>query len=146
MGKYKHGLTYSPEWYIWRSMRNRCNNVRNPYYHNYGGRGIKVCYEWNQSFTNFYTDMGPRPSDKHTIERKDNNEGYNKNNCRWATKEEQRRNTRRNKIIAYNGEKLCVNDWARKIGIKAVTLQKRLYSGWPIEKALTTQSRRWNRK
>jgi len=63
----KHGMVKAPEYNAWRSMYQRCNNPNSPEYHNYGGRGIKVCSRWRESFDNFYADMGPRPSPQHSM-------------------------------------------------------------------------------
>ena len=76
-------------------MRQRCENPKHKSYPLYGGRGIKVCRRWKQSFEAFFADMGDRPSPKMTIDRKNNNKGYSKSNCRWATYSEQRKNVRR---------------------------------------------------
>lgn len=124
---------------IWVGMRQRCNNPKQKRYLDYGGRGILVCEEWNKSFEAFLRDMGDAP-EGFSIERKDNNLGYSKENCRWATKMEQARNTSRNKMLTYNGKTQPMSAWAEEIGIGYGCLQSRIDdSHWPIEKALSTK-------
>lgn len=119
-------------------MIQRCTNGNNPNYHNYGGRGICVCTRW-RTFKFFYEDMGPRPSNKHTIERVDNSKGYYKNNCKWATQKEQCNNTRRNRTITVNGETKTVQQWAEVVGINANTIIYRLRRGWDEAAALSVE-------
>lgn len=95
----KHNLSYSSEYKIWANMKDRCYNEKSDNYHNYGGRGIIVCKEWINSFEKFYSDMGKRPSSKHSINRIDNNGNYEPNNCCWATKTQQDRNKRNNRKV-----------------------------------------------
>ena len=108
----KHGETGSPEYRSWRAMLTRCSNPNATGYHNYGGRGIKVCDRWLNSFENFLADMGKRPSLKHSLDRHPNNNGdYELSNCRWATKEQQNRGVRTNLWLEHNGLKMVVEDW-----------------------------------
>lgn len=121
----------------WHSMKARCLNPNNASYINYGGRGITISYRWRK-FENFLADMGERPAGK-SLERIDNNKGYSPENCRWATSEEQNRNTRQNRILTFKGESCCLKEWSEKIGIKYTTLRTRLDAlNWSVEKALTT--------
>lgn len=91
---FKHGLSNEPIYDCWVAMKARCLNKKNPVYHLYGGRGIKVCKRW-LVFDNFYKDMGDMP-DKKTLDRANNNKGYSKDNCRWITIQEQQKNKRNN--------------------------------------------------
>jgi len=84
-------------YHSWGCMKARCYNKNHPRYKDWGGRGIKVCDEWKNDFVNFLEDMRERPSKEYTIDRIDNNKNYCKENCRWATKKEQGRNTRKTK-------------------------------------------------
>lgn len=92
-----HGLSDKPEYFIWKGMKSRCNNPLADGYQNYGGRGIVICDRWLESFENFYEDMGPRPSKKHSIDRIDNSGDYCPENCRWVTRKIQGRNQRKRK-------------------------------------------------
>lgn len=140
---YKHGMSKSTEFKIWYGMIERCTLSSNPRYKDYGGRGINVCKRWLKSFTNFYKDMGSRPNKKHTLDRIDNNKGYSKSNCRWATQSQQMRNTRVNKYLKYDGQKKCITEWAEITGINRKTLVSRLYqSKMSIKDALTTPVKR----
>ena len=89
-----HGLSGSPEHMIWSAMKARCFNPRNKEYHNYGGRGITVCFRWAASFAAFLMDMGERPSSRHSLDRIDNDGNYAPGNCRWATAAQQHANRR----------------------------------------------------
>lgn len=92
-----HGLRRRPEYKTWCNMKQRCYNEKRKDYQYYGGRGIKICDRWLDSFENFYTDMGPRPSIDLSIDRLDVDGNYEPENCKWATCAEQLRNRRCNK-------------------------------------------------
>ena len=132
------GVDGMPEYMAWQNMKGRCLNPRNGSYQNYGERGITICDEWLHSFRTFLDDMGHRPSPLHTLERIDNDDGYNKSNCKWGTRGEQMRNNRRTRLITFNGTTLCATDWAAATGMEEGTLRRRLNLGWSIERALTT--------
>jgi hypothetical protein len=119
---------------IWLGVVQRCTNPNRDTFSYYGGRGITICDRW-KDFNNFYEDMGD-PPEGHTLERKDNNVGYAKDNCVWATKEQQSNNTRRNRYIEVDGVKLTVAQWAKLSGVPAVTIIKRLNNGIPPEQAI----------
>jgi len=130
----------TPTYTTWLSMKKRCHDKKGSSYKNYGGRGITICKHWGQ-FKNFLDDMGERPSNK-TLDRIDNNGNYEKSNCRWATAKEQGRNSRRNRIVSFNGRDLPIAAWAEEYGIKSSTFHSRLSSKWSVKKALTTPVRK----
>ena len=132
-----HGKYGSKVYKAWQRIIQRCNNVNFVQWKDYGGRGIKICARWLESFDNFYADMGDLPSDKHTIERIDNNGDYEPDNCKWDTMRNQRRNARSNRLITFNGETLCMRDWETKLGFGRNVIAWRLDHGWSVEKTLT---------
>lgn len=139
------------EYEIWSSIIQRCHNPKNPGYKSYGARGITVCKRWRH-FPHFRDEMGLRPSNRHTIERRENDKGYwcgqpscpecgpleRKANCRWATQKEQMHNMRRNRLIEYNGETHCLAEWAEILGVNVNLLHQRLRRGWSEERAIAT--------
>ena len=135
-----HGKSNTPEIRTWQGMKQRCLNINNNRYKDYGGRGIKVCKRWLK-FENFYKDMGERPKGT-TLDRIDNNGNYEPSNCRWATPEQQYSNMRSNHYITYNGETLTISQWARKLNVPASRITTRLRRGWDIKRALTEKSNR----
>lgn len=121
MIKERHGLRYTPEYRAWADMKDRCTNLNNKYYANYGGRGIKVCKEWQDSFTVFYKDVGNRPSSIHSLDRINNDGNYEPSNCKWSTKREQVLNRRLSKhnTSGYKGvwKDKRRNKWAARVSI-----------------------------
>ncbi len=126
----------SSEYRSWAGMKSRCNNPNHSNYHYYGGRGIKVCSRWNQSFKAFLADLGRKPYPKYTLDRIDNSGGYKPSNCRWTTQSEQRKNSRSARLLTVNGKTMCVLDWAKELYIHPTTIYFRLNAGWSSKKAL----------
>lgn len=118
-------------------MRARCLYPSQPHFIHYGGRGIKVCDRW-QIFENFLEDMGPRPSSQHSLEREDNDGNYEPGNVKWATRDEQHRNTRRNVTVEIAGKKMILKDAALQCGIAYQSVRYRIGIGWPVLDALHT--------
>lgn len=133
--KHGHALAgkTTPEYVAWNNIINRCYNPKNNRYHRYGGRGIKVCDEWYNSFEAFLMDMGLRPSRKHSVDRIENDGDYTKNNCVWATIKTQCRNKSTNRWIEGNGKKMILKDWARKLDCSCGSITKYLDVGLTME-------------
>ena len=134
-----HGMSGTPIYNTWVNIKARCDiNTKHPIYIKYyKNRGITICGRWKNSFEGFFEDMGLPPSESHSLDRIDNDKGYSKQNCRWATRFEQQGNMRSNRLVTHDGETHCINEWARRTGIKSATIIGRLNDGWPIKKALT---------
>lgn len=123
---FKHGMTHSKEYRAWSHMLTRCNNPKYNQFHRYGGRGIRVCDEWKE-FQTFYRDMGVKPSPSHSLDRIDNNKGYSKENCRWATRKQQNLNYSRNKCFTYRGVTKPLSEWAEEINMAYSCLYTRIF-------------------
>lgn len=119
---------------VWQAMRDRCTNKNRADYHRYGGRGIKVCKRW-ESFTNFLEDMG-HPPERKTLDRIDNDKGYCKRNCRWATRKEQVYNSTRIRIVTIKGKSKPLQKWLSIAGIARDTFYRRLRNGETEKNAL----------
>ena len=141
-GATTHGLSKTREFRVWVAMRSRCMSPQDPAYPDYGGRGIKVCERWDE-FEVFLSDMGYRPSDKHSIDRYPDNDGnYEPGNCRWATVRQQSRNRRTSTHITANGTTKTLVEWSEATGLKRSTIQRRIKKlGWPVDQALFTPVR-----
>lgn len=131
-----HGASKTKTYDAWSDMKSRCINPNSQAYHYYGARGITVCDRWLNSFENFYEDMGECPP-KLTLERRDNNLGYCKENCSWESRKVQSNNTRSNVILEFNGKKMTIVQWARELRFNPVTISTRLSRGWSVARTLT---------
>jgi hypothetical protein len=132
------GYQMSPTYRSWAQMKQRCLNPKHTAYKNYGGRGITVCAAWVNDYSTFFRDMGERPSLDHSIDRIDNNGNYEPGNCRWATRIQQGRNRRDNRLLLYKGETKTLSEWSELLGISGITIGHRLDThGWSVEKALS---------
>jgi hypothetical protein len=109
-------------------MNERCHTESSSEYRNYGGRGIKVCERWRNSFGDFLSDMG-EPGEGMFLDRINNDGNYEKENCRWVTKSDQERNKRTNRLITANGKTMCVVAWAEILSVHPGTLHSRMNRG-----------------
>jgi hypothetical protein len=140
----KHNMAETRIYRIWHNVKTRCFNKNSPRYKDYGARGIRICNEW-LDFKTFYRDMS-ESYNKHckkygekntTLDRKNNNKNYCKENCKWSTFKEQANNKRDTHYITFNGETLSIAQMARKYSIPSGTLYRRINDGWKVEKAMT---------
>lgn len=135
-GNTTHGKFGTQIYRVWSNMLTRCTNPNHTQYKDYGGRGIKPCEEWLK-FENFYADMGEIPPGM-TLERRENDKGYSKNNCVWATQQQQSVNRRNNRVIEYQGVKKTLTQWAKDTGIPKSTLHNRIVVfGWELNRAFS---------
>lgn len=140
----KHGMSGTHIHKVWIAMRDRCNNPNNPSFHNYGGRGIKVCKRWD-SFANFLADMGDRPA-QFEIDRENNDGDYKPSNCRWLSRQGNLNNKRSNRFLELNGETHTIAEWSRITGLSWLTIRQRLRYGWTVERTLTEPVKTLKRK
>ncbi len=135
-----HGMRRTRTYGIWVGMISRCHNLNDENYPNWGGRGIYVCDRWRYSFENFFADMGEPPA-KHSIDRTDNDGPYSPENCEWADKYRQARNTRRNHYLTAQGQTYCAAEWAVMTGISSMLILRRIRRGWNPDEALEFKER-----
>lgn len=128
-------LERSSEYNTWVNMKQRCSNQNRPDYARYGGRGIKVCKRWDNSFLAFYADLGPCPQGM-TLERINNSGGYILHNCHWATAKEQANNRRNNIFFTKRGSTKTLKQWCEILELNYKTVWMRIKRGSSIEKAL----------
>jgi len=133
--KRKHWGKGTAEYRAWKAMRHRVGGNHSQV-KDYAGRGIVIDPRWDD-FRLFLEDMGPRPSNCHSLDRIDNDGDYKPENCRWALPDTQRRNSRRIRLVEFQGREQCLQDWSDEVGMSRSTLANRLSSGWSVERALT---------
>lgn len=129
-----------PLYSTWASMLDRCRNTRNPCYKNYGGRGIYVCDRW-QNFRLFESDMGPRPTAAHSLDRIDNDGPYSPENCRWATRAVQNRNKSDNRKVVFDGVEYLAVDLGKEAGLKPDTIIYRANQGLTFDEVMNPARR-----
>lgn len=144
----RHGRRGTPEYKAWAEMLRRCYRPKCNRYYTHGARGIRVCERWQglNGFVNFFDDMGSRPTDRHSLDRIDNNGNYEPGNCRWATNEQQVRNSRKAHNLTFDGQTRCIEEWSQIVGIASSLIVWRIGTGWSTEDALTVKPRRFIRK
>lgn len=138
-----HGGRQLKEYHVWFTMRQRCSNPNSNCYERYGGKGITVCDRWlgRDGFANFLADMGMRPSPEHSLDRIDNEKGYEPGNVRWATKSEQARNRKSNRWFSVRGQRLCLADCTALSGLHRMSIHDLMKNGWTMELILDTTLR-----
>ena len=133
-----HGMAKTRLYNTWSNMKTRCANEGRSMYYTYGGRGIKVCEEWNDSFESFYKwAMENGYKDSLSIDRIDNDGDYSPENCRWSTSQQQARNKQTTIRIMYRGQTKTLKEWCDKYNLNYHTAYRRLRKGWGIKKLLT---------
>lgn len=148
---FKHGMSNSPEFIVWRNMLRRCYNPKDASFLNYGAKGKRVCKAWRSSFKIFFDSMGMRPSKKHSIDRIDNTLHYScgqceecksnnwPENCSWKTSKEQNNNRCDNRLLTLAGKTLTLAQWESITGILQSVIRHRIDTyGWSVEEALQT--------
>lgn len=131
-----HGLSKSPTYTVWANMKSRCYRANHPQYNDYGGRGITVCESWINSFENFLSDIGEKPFGL-SLDRIDNNKGYSKENCRWASLKVQNRNKRENNILTIGSESKCIAEWSEISNLSEDLIRQRVNLGWSAQDAIS---------
>lgn len=136
-----HNKSGSRIYKMWHSMNGRCHSQESQAYKYYGDRGIEVCQQWRSpnGFAQFLADMGD-PGPGKSIDRINNDGNYEPGNVRWVTQKEQTRNTRRNRLITFEDQTMCIADWSVKTGLSPQCITHRIDVGWPVEQALSLPS------
>lgn len=145
MNRYNEDNSYTRLGRIYHNMKTRCTNPNYDKYQYYGGKGIKICDEWMNSwdmFCEWAENNGY--DDTLTLDRIDPNGDYCPSNCRWVSRKEQANNRSSNKLLTYNGHTKTLQEWAEEVGLDADTISQRLRSGWDVERALTEHNHNTN--
>lgn len=129
-----HGMSAHPAYWVWRSMRDRCRLPSHQAYHNYGGRGITVCRRWDESFANFWEDMGASYQSGLDLDRRDNMGNYEVENCHWVSRKENCNNKRNSFTIKTPKGNMTVLEASEVFGVGVSTIAYRIANGWPIER------------
>lgn len=129
-------LLWTPEYVAWGNMLSRCRNPNNPAWEHYGGKGITVCQQWQDSFDQFFADVGLRPSARYSLDRIDGTKGYEPGNVRWATLSEQARNKPFRRYL-FNGKKACLADIADASKLPKSLIKHRLSRGLDPDEAVS---------
>lgn len=131
-----HTIKHKHEYNSWKSMKARCLSPTAHEYHNYGGRGIKICKRWLvpiHGFHNFLHDMGARPAG-YSLDRIDPDKDYSPENCRWANWKTQGSNRRGLAMITYKNKTQSLKEWSRELQLPYKTLVQRRYYGWDVNR------------
>lgn len=136
----RHGFkrvgSKSREYRSWQEAKQRCINPHKKSWSDYGGRGISMSPKWFHSFPQFLKDMGFCPPGL-TLDRLNNEKGYEPENCRWASQQDQANNTRANRILEWRGKRLTCAQWDREMGFKPLTVTRCVHLGWSVERIFT---------
>ncbi len=124
----------------YRSVISRCHNIHDKDYNDYGKKGRRVALRWLKGFDNFLEDMGLPPSKAHTIDRIDNEKGYSKENCQWATRKEQANNRSSNHLITINGKTQNLTQWSKELNIHPNKILYRISKNWDVKTYKTKSS------
>lgn len=133
-----HHLSHTPEYRSWRMMNQRCYEPSLDAYPWYGGKGITVCDRWRNSFETFLSDMGVKPSPRHTIDRIDVTGHYEPSNCRWTDAKSQAINRTSTRWVSFGNSTRNMSEWAKLVGLSTAAIRYRLRHGWSLEDALFT--------
>lgn len=135
-----------PEYRVWVGMKIRCYDRKSLAYKYYGALGVRVCDAWRESFWQFLSDMGPRPTDEHSIDRYPDTHGnYEPGNCRWATYKEQALNKRNTVFVEVNGKRMTLSEFCESSVVRPQTVRARIKKGWSLEEAISTPPMRWRK-